>query len=182
MTGRNIFVLIDKFNIIIFLCKPLVVLFKKFKRFFNLLRILLRYVYYKNTLKHCGTNVSIHENVYIFQEKKLSIGTNCSIHPLCYIDAGGGISIGNNVSIAHNVTIMSSNHSWQNNDMPIKYNPVIHKPVVIDDDVWIGAGARIMAGCYIGKRCIIAAGAVVTKDCLPNGLYAGVPAKRIREI
>lgn len=108
------------------------------------------------------------------------MGNNVSVHPFCYIDGEGGIDIGNNVSIAHNVSILSFNHTWQNQSAPIKYNPKIYKPVQISDDVWIGCGVRIMAGVKISKRCVIAAGSVVTKDCSENGLYGGIPAKLIK--
>lgn len=56
------------------------------------------------------------------------------------------------------------------------------EPVVIGDGTWIGAGAIILPGLNVGAGCIIASSAVVTKDCEPNGLYAGVPARRIRDV
>ena len=56
------------------------------------------------------------------------------------------------------------------------------EPVVIGDGTWIGAGAIILPGLTVGAGCIVAAGAVVTKDCTPNGLYAGVSARRIRDL
>ncbi|WP_081357668.1 acyltransferase [Neomoorella thermoacetica] len=55
-------------------------------------------------------------------------------------------------------------------------------PVIIGDGCWIGTRAVILPGVKIGEGCIIAAGAVVTKDCESNGLYAGVPAKRIKNL
>jgi len=58
----------------------------------------------------------------------------------------------------------------------------IQLPIIIEDGCWVGARANILPGVKIGKGCIIAAGSVVTKDCEPNGLYAGVPAKRIRDL
>jgi acetyltransferase-like isoleucine patch superfamily enzyme len=48
--------------------------------------------------------------------------------------------------------------------------------------VWIGANAIILCGVTVGEGCIIASGSVVTKDCYPNGMYAGVPAKRIKDL
>ena len=55
-------------------------------------------------------------------------------------------------------------------------------PVSIGDGVWIGAGATVLAGVSIGDGCVIAAGAVVATDCEPNGLYGGIPARRIRDL
>jgi maltose O-acetyltransferase len=53
---------------------------------------------------------------------------------------------------------------------------------VIEDGCWIGAGATILPGVTVRAGCIVASGAIVTKDCEPNGLYAGNPARRIREL
>ncbi|WP_308493924.1 acyltransferase [Microbacterium terrisoli] len=53
-------------------------------------------------------------------------------------------------------------------------------PIVVGDGVWIGARAIILPGVSIGDGCVIAAGAVVARDCEPHGLYGGVPAMRIR--
>lgn len=182
MTGRQLFHILDKFQVFFI---PII--------FFNRLRIniiklinptgiVLRYYSYRNLFNTCGKNVSIHSDVRIFHLQNISIGSNVSIHPLCYIDGEGGIEIGDDVSIAHNVTIMSSNHGWNKEDIPIKYNPKSYGKVVIGNDVWIGCGARIMAGVNIGSRCIIAAGAVVTHDCESNGIYGGIPAKLIKRI
>ena len=144
--------------------------------------VAFRYCYYKRRFRACGTNVSIHPQVKILNAGQISVGNNISIHPFCYIDGEGGISIGSNVSIAHNVSILSFNHTWDDMLIPIKYNPKSFKSVIIYDDVWIGCGVRIMPGVKISKRCVIAAGSVVTKDCKANSLYGGIPAKFIKSI
>ncbi|WP_247602466.1 DapH/DapD/GlmU-related protein [Gordonia rubripertincta] len=56
------------------------------------------------------------------------------------------------------------------------------RPIVVGDYCWIGAGAIILPGVVVGEGCIISAGAVVIRDCEPNGLYAGVPAIRKRDL
>lgn len=56
------------------------------------------------------------------------------------------------------------------------------QPVVISDDVWIGANAVILPGVTIGRHCVIAAGAVVTKDVPDNTLVGGIPAKVIKQL
>lgn len=182
MTGRDLFKIIKCFLWLRYLLYPVFLLHNILSTVYKKVKMLYRFFYYKSCCKSVGMNVSVHDNVYLFYPENLSLGNNVSIHPLCYIDAEGGISIGNNVSIAHNVTIMSSNHKWDNESVPIKYCSKERKKTIIDDDVWIAAGCRIMAGVKIGKRVVVAAGAVVTKDCEPNSLYAGVPAKKIRSI
>ena len=56
------------------------------------------------------------------------------------------------------------------------------RAVIIEDRVWIGAGAKILKGVRIGHDSVVAAGAIVTKSCPPRSLLAGVPARRIKEI
>ena len=51
------------------------------------------------------------------------------------------------------------------------------KPVTIEDDVWIGAGVRVMDGVRIGRGSVIGAGAVVTKSIPPNSVAVGMPAR-----
>src|SRR5690554_3673757 len=119
----------------------------------------IRYIILKALVRSCGDNVKIGANVQIMGWHKLSIGTNVSIHCNCYIDAHGEIKIGDNVSIAHNSTILSTNHDWSNPTLPIKYNSMIPIRVVVENDVWIGCGCRILAGIKIGERAVVAAGA-----------------------
>lgn len=182
MTGRQLFIYIDKIYPLFKWIYFIYALYLKLSKVLQLSSIIIRYFYIKHVIKKCGTNVSIHSNVKLLGLKNIQIGSNVSFHTMCYIDGTGGLTIGDNVSIAHNTTIMTTNHSWNDLNKPIKYNPLTYKSVRIENDVWIGAGVRIMAGVTIHKHCIIAAGAVVTKDCYENGIYAGVPAKRIKDI
>jgi len=157
--------------------------FLKFFRNTNgILGLLIRYVLVKNLSKSCGENVSIQPNVFFFNLDKISFGKNISIHPMCYIDGAGTISIGDNVSIAHNSSVLTTNHSWGDATLPIKYNPEIFQSVVINDDVWIGCGCRILAGVTLQQRSIIAAGAVVNRDVESHSIYGGIPAKKIKDI
>ena len=144
--------------------------------------ILLRYIFLKNVAKNVGKNVSIHPNVFLLNVHNLSLGNNISIHPMCYIDATGGIYIGNNISIAHSSTIISSNHTWDDLTIPIKYNKEKLAPVVLDDDIWIGCGVRILAGIKISRRSVLAAGAVLTSNVEEFSLMGGVPARLIKKI
>ncbi|TGN26864.1 acyltransferase [Empedobacter tilapiae] len=144
--------------------------------------LLLRYVVLKNLCKSLGDNVSIQPGVFIFNPDKISIGNNVSIHPMCYIEGAGEIEIGNDVSIAHASTLISTNHQWNDLEKPIKYNKETFGKIVINDDVWIGCGVRVLSDVTIGSRSIIAAGAVVNRNVENNSIYGGVPAKKIKEI
>lgn len=54
--------------------------------------------------------------------------------------------------------------------------------IIVESGCWIGANVTILPGVTIGHGCIVGAGSLVTKDCMPNGLYVGSPAKRIRDL
>jgi len=94
----------------------------------------------------------------------------------------GPVSIGDNVILAQNIVVSALNHNYANPTLPICRQGVNVKPIVIDDDSWIGAGAILTQGVTIGKHSIVAAGAVVTKDVPPYSMVAGVPAKIIKSI
>lgn len=146
------------------------------------LGILLRFVLVKNISKNVGDNVSIHPGVFLFNVDKIDFGNNVSIHPMCYIEGVGGIKIGNDVSIAHSTSLLSTNHSWSDPLLPIKYNEQKNETIVINNDVWIGCGVRILPGVTINERCVIAAGAVVNNNIEANSLVGGVPAKFLKSI
>lgn len=155
-------------------------LFVSFRGVGGKVGIVIRYILIKNLAKKCGDNVVIKENVYIKSIEKLELGDNISIHPMCYLECSGGLVIRNNVSIAHSSSILTSTHTYSNLDLPIKYNDILTRTVVINDDVWIGCGVRILCGVHIGTRCIIGANSLVNKSVDSFSLYAGVPAKKIK--
>jgi acetyltransferase-like isoleucine patch superfamily enzyme len=148
----------------------------------GLVGIGLRYVLIRRLANACGSVVAIHSGCYIYYPERLSIGEHVSFHPMCYVDACGTIELGSGVSLAHGVTIMSTEHQFDDDSILIRDAPVRHEAVRIGNDVWIGAGARILAGTTIGERSIVAAGAVVTRDVPERTIVAGVPARVIRTL
>ena len=94
----------------------------------------------------------------------------------------GPVSIGNHVNLAQGITVTALNHNFEDTEKRIDEQGVSTTPVVIDDDVWIGANAVILPGVHIGNHCVVAAGAVVTKDVPPHSLVGGVPAKIMKQI
>lgn len=94
----------------------------------------------------------------------------------------GPVTIGSNVNLAQGITITALNHNFSETNKRIDEQGISTNAVTIDDDVWIGANAVILPGVKIGNHCVVAAGAVVTKDVPPHSLVAGVPAKVIKQI
>jgi acetyltransferase-like isoleucine patch superfamily enzyme len=94
----------------------------------------------------------------------------------------GPVSIGNHVNLAQGITVTALNHNFSDTNKLIDEQGVSTQPVVISDDVWIGANAVILPGVTIGRHCVIAAGAVVTKDVPDNTLVGGIPAKVIKQL
>ena len=94
----------------------------------------------------------------------------------------GPVTIGNHVNLAQGITVTALNHNFENAEKHIDGQGVSTTPVTIEDDIWIGANAVILPGVHIGNHCVVAAGAVVTKDVPPHSLVAGVPAKVIKQI
>ncbi|MEM5014466.1 sugar O-acetyltransferase [Niallia taxi] len=90
------------------------------------------------------------------------------------------IYIGNNVLIGPNVTIDAGTHPIhpELRRKAAQYN----LPVIIEDNVWIGAGAIILPGVRIGENTVIGAGSVVTKDIPPNVVAIGSPCRVLRKI
>ncbi|MGX5631086.1 acyltransferase [Bacillus thuringiensis] len=142
--------------------------------------MLLNYLCVKRLAKSCGENVAIYSNVYLLNIEDLEIGDNISIHPMCYIDAIGGIQIKDDVSIAHATTILSSEHIHDDLLVNIKDQGLRFKKTVIENNVWIGAGVRILSGTQIKSGSIVAAGAVVKKEVQENLIVGGVPAKLLK--
>lgn len=94
----------------------------------------------------------------------------------------GPVTIGNHVNLAQGITVTALNHNFSDAEKRIDEQGVNTTPVVIGDDIWIGANAVILPGVTIGSHSVVAAGSVVTKDVPPHSLVAGVPAKIIRQI
>ncbi|WP_069201500.1 acyltransferase [Exiguobacterium sp. Leaf196] len=142
---------------------------------------LLRYLALTRLTKKCGSNIAIFPGVYLHRLENLIIGSNVSIHSMCYIDAIGGITIGDDVSIAHNSSILSEEHNYNDLTKNIKDQGCSYKFTEIENNVWIGAGVRILAGSTIKTGNVIAAGSVVKNTIESNSLYAGIPAKLIKK-
>jgi acetyltransferase-like isoleucine patch superfamily enzyme len=112
-----------------------------------------------------GDEIRVGHNVFVNQ--------NCTFYDL------GGLDIADDVMIGPNVSIITTGHPLE---PALRRAATIGKPIVIERNVWIAAGATIVGGVTIGENSVVAAGSVVTKDVPPNTLVGGNPARVIRSI
>ena len=108
------------------------------------------------------------------------IGNHCSINANTLLYGTGGIVIGNQVRIAANCLFVASQHNYEDVSRPICQQGYTARGILIEDEVWIGAGVCILDGVTVGRGSVIGAGAVVRHDIEAFTVYAGVPAKKIK--
>jgi acetyltransferase-like isoleucine patch superfamily enzyme len=112
------------------------------------------------------------------KQNKIAVGEGTYLNRYTMIDAHSQISIGRNCMIGPHCYITDANHGRAPN-MLVKEQKMEPRPVVIDDDVWLGAGVVVLPGVRLGRGCVIGAGAVVTDDVPAGAVFAGVPAVSI---
>ena len=124
-------------------------------------------------------------HVYNFRDMPQSgikIGNDSLVGEYSIIRGQGGVQIGDRVYTSPFTQIIAVNHVFDDPNRPFVEQGITAEGIVIEDDVWLGAGAVITDGVRVGKGAIVAAGAVVTQDVPPHTVVGGVPAKPIRKI
>jgi acetyltransferase-like isoleucine patch superfamily enzyme len=112
----------------------------------------------------------------------IRIGHDSLIGELNVLRGQGGITIGNRVYTAPQVQLLAVNHIFDDPSRPMVEQGITCEGIVVEDDVWVGAGAIITDGVTVGKGSVVAAGAVVTQDVPPYTVVGGVPAKVLKTI
>ncbi len=118
-----------------------------------------------------NTRLSAHRGAH------LEIGNKNFING-AYISAENRVVLGNNIKIGPQTMIMDSDF----HDISDHSKEGSSSPIIIEDDVWLGARCTILKGVTIGKGAVVAVGAVVTKDVPPKTVVAGIPAKVVKQI
>jgi len=131
--------------------------------------------------KKAGKKIVIFPGCMLHWLENCEFGEDVSIHDFTYIDAIGGIKIGNKVRIAHNCSLISGQHKYDEYNKTILDSSYECAPIYICDDVWLGTGVVVLPGVTIGKGSVVAANAVVNKNVEPYSVVGGVPAKLIKK-
>lgn len=121
-----------------------------------------------------GRDVVLKPGVEVLSPRSLKIGSHTNIGRHVQLDSRGGITIGDNVNISDSAAIFTAEHDIQSPSFD-----TTSAPVVIGARVWLCFRSIVLPGVRLGEGCVVASGAVVTKDVPPFCVVAGIPAKVI---
>ncbi|THD82050.1 MAG: acyltransferase [Phenylobacterium sp.] len=140
----------------------------------------------RGTLIRIGANTLIDSFVKIKPAGGMGdvvIGADSAINSGTVIYTGNGVTIGDAVAVAANCTFAPTNHAIADRSKRIRdqgFQPS-RGGIVVEDDVWIGAGSVLLDGAVVRKGAVIAAGSVVRGEVEAYAIYAGAPARKIGE-
>lgn len=138
----------------------------------------LRVKYLRRLGMNIGAETLISEN-FFFEDVHINIGSGVYLNRSFKVynreNYLNSLIIGDNVAVGPNCTIVTVQHDIGSQNR--RASEISNCNVKICNGTWIGANTTILPGVTIGEGCVIAAGAVVVSDTIPNSLYAGVPAK-----
>ena len=112
----------------------------------------------ENAIIEIGERTTIGFYAFIYSSEKIIVGADCMIAPFVYV--------------------VDSNHSMTRSSL-MNRQPNVTLPVIIEDDVWLGARSIILPGVRIKRGAVVAAGSLVNCDIDEYAIYAGSPAKKI---
>lgn len=135
----------------------------------------------KRFFRATGRNINIEHGAYLGSGRLIEIGDNSGIGVHCHVP--GDICIGNDVMMGPEVLILGQNQNHRFSDLTVPMRlqgQIASPPVVVEDDVWIGARVIILPGIRIGKGAILGAGAIITRDVPPYAICVGNPGRVVR--
>jgi len=131
-------------------------------------------------LGHVGEGSVVEPPFYCAYGRNTHLGDHVFLNVLCTILDGAEVRIGNHVMVGPGVQLYTAAHHLQAG--PRNRGLEVARPIVIEDDVWIGGAAIVLPGVRVGRGAVVGAGAVVTHDVPADTVVAGNPARVIREI
>jgi len=145
-------------------------------------------IFEKGVLVFHPETISIGSNVYVghhtilkgYHKGEMIIGDHSWIGQECFFHSAGGIIVGKAVGVGPMVKILTSFHKDTDPSIPLLYEPLEFKEVIIEDGCDIGIASILLPGVIIGEGAIVGAGSVVTKHVSPYSVVAGNPARVLR--
>jgi len=135
-----------------------------------------------SVLRRCGIEpgtTKIQPGCWFFSSD-IEFGDWGRVNDRCYFDTRDRITLGDGAVLAYEVMLCTSTHAI--GDDRARAGAYTSGPVTIGSGCWLGARSLVLPGVTVGDGCVVAAGAVVTSDCAADGLYAGVPARRVKDL
>lgn len=109
------------------------------------------------------------------------VGNSVSVGDYCSLHGQAGLHIGDDVLLASGVRLVPSSHTFSSRETPIRAQGMVGQGIRIESGAWLGANVVVLDGVVVGEGAIVGAGSVVTKDIEPMSIYAGAPARLLRE-
>lgn len=131
---------------------------------------------------YLGKNVNICTGTRFGKGSLITIGDNSGLGEGCYLVSMATISIGKDVMVGPQVMMLTGGHAYDDADIRLIDQKQLVAPIVIGNDVWVGARVIVLPGVTIGNRVVIGAGSVVTRSLPNNTICAGVPCKVLKKI
>lgn len=146
----------------------------------------LRVWYLRKLGAKIGANDRVHSIEFLNAEygfKNLSIDDDCYIGPGVLIDLAGSVTIDRGAVISTRAVILSHDDPGSSHGSPLcEYFPSMHKDTHIGSYCWVGTGAIILGGTFMGEQCVLGAGSVARGKLDSKSLYAGQPAVLKRKL
>lgn len=128
-----------------------------------------------------GRSVAAFGPITIDGPGEITVGQGLRINHSVHIVCRKKLEIGNNVTLSTGTRIIDTGLILDEDTMKEHRNH-LDGLIIIGNNVWIGAGATVLSNVMIGEGAVIGAGALVNKDVPPNTLWAGVPARKLRDL
>ncbi len=142
--------------------------------------MILRNIYLKIWLKHCGWGVLTSVGVWIEYPWNIEISSNVWLGQGVRLEGMGGISIGKDTKIAFQCALQTAGHEYVGMEL-IRKQPIVCNPIKIGSDVWLGARTMVKYNITIHDRAISGMGSIVVKDIPPNEIHGGNPASFLKK-
>ena len=134
--------------------------------------------FYGLGMPDCGKDFQVSASTVLRNLENIYVGDNVYLAPNVIINAIASVTLGEQVMIGFNSVLVSGNHTLLDNSY--RYGKSKVSPIIIGNGSWIGANCTVTAGTELGGGCLVAANSAISGSCLKQGIYGGVPARKLK--